>query len=432
MPFTHSLETEELVIDLFVNKKLTVRQILDEVKIVSKPYVNRLIKHKNLRPEKSRVVVTETLEKKVCEMYQTSDNNTGLLIAKHFNMSPGTLYNILKKHNIRLKMNNPTEEHQKEICNAYSNTNLTIAEIATNFKSSKQLIGNILEKNNIEQRNKIISTQRASTLLNCDESFFEKPNNEKVCWVLGFICGDGFISSGEKTIYTININIQRADIEVLEKIKEYMKSEHAIGHSNQLLKSGKIYNNVSLVISRKKLWQDIINLGITHEKSRELTIPKMNDELICHFIRGVVCSDGGFHINKHNTISFSIASSVYSFLEEVRIILMNKCDLEMIKIINSGGCYHLKYMGNSIVRKIFNYLYPNPENKVFLERKYNYVKRHFNNLDHGIISRNPNDPPLNQYTFGTEDDYSEIKPEPEIKIEPKPRTQLEMLLGLNQ
>lgn len=400
MPFTHSLETEELVIDLYVNKKLTVKQILDEVKIVSKPYVNRLIRRKQLRPEKTKIVITEEIEKEICEMYVKSDNNTGLLISNHFKIQPARMYSILKKHNVRLKMNNPTEEHQKEICDAYSNTNLTIDEIALKYKSSRYLIENILEKNSIKKREKIVSDKRASSLLNCDENFFEELNTEAKCWSAGFICGDGSLSSGEKSIYTVKIGIQKADLEILEKIKKYTSSEHAICFTDQILKSGNIYNGISLTISRKKFWQDLVNLGITSEKSTTLNIPKMNDDLICHYLRGVFCSDGGFHINKYNAIAFSIACSVYSFLEEVRAILMNKCDLKMIKITEGGGCWHLRYAGNNIVRKIFDYLYPTPENKVFLERKYNYAKRHFDNLDRGIKSRNLIDPPVNQFTFG--------------------------------
>ena len=71
------------------------------------------------------------------------------------------------------------------------------------------------------------------------------------------------------------------------------------------------------------------------------------------------------------------------------------------------------------------------EGDCYLSRKYNYAKNYFDNKDKGIWTRRNGDAPVNQYTFGTEDNLPK-KPKP-IKITtPKPRSQLDILLGINK
>lgn len=402
MPKIHNLETEKLVCDLIVNEKLTNTEVLKRVPWVSKPYITRLIKRKNLREVRVQKYLTPEIEKEICNMYNNTGNNTGLRIAEYFKITPGTLYNVLRKHNIRLKLDNPTEEHQKEIINAYLNENLSMSDIAKKYNSSIHLIKNIIDKNNIEHRGYIITDKRddwlKNSLIKCDENFFEKLDTPEKAWVAGFIAGDGHVTNGDNWQRQISITLQRKDLEVLEKIKTYMNSEHRIYSVQSVIqKTGNIFYGYDLAICRKKLWEDINKLGIDYNKSKKFTMPEMDEKFIPDFIRGINCSDGGFFIRETNQISFSIACSVYSFLEELRVILMEKCELNKVKIVSTGGCWHLRYIGNDKVRRIFDYLYYDPNSKIFLERKYNYAKKHFDNLDKGIRSRGCEDPPVSQF-----------------------------------
>lgn len=400
---THTLKTENLVCDLVTNEKLTNKEILKKVPWVSPAYINRLIKRKNLREplHKKPVIISAKLEKEICNMY-VNTNNTGLVIANHFEIWPAKLYSILKKHNIRLKLDNPTEEHQKEIINAYLNENLSMIDIAKKYNSSIHLIKNIIDKNNIEHRGNIITDKRddwlKNSLIKCNEDFFENLDTPEKCWTAGFITGDGHVTNGDNWRRCIKITLQKADVEVLEKIKKYLDSEHNIYFDEQIIpKTGNIFYGCNLVICRKKLWEDLNNLGIDCHKSEKFTMPEMDEKFIPDFIRGVVCSDGGFCITEDNQSLFSIACSVPSFLEEIQTILIEKCNVNKVKILFSSGCHHLRYGGNENVRKIFNYLYYDPNSKIFLERKYNYIKNHLENLEKGIRTRNIGDPPISQF-----------------------------------
>jgi len=117
-----------------------------------------------------------------------------------------------------------------------------------------------------------------------------------------------------------------------------------------------------------------------------------------------------------NEINFCIASPIFSFLEEIQDHLIKNCKLAKTKISSNKNktCYNLRYGGNLQVRKIFEYLYPDDMGDAYLERKYNYCKQHFYNLDNNTKSRNRGEPTLNQYSFTTDLRHLQILKSSEI------------------
>lgn len=309
-----------------------------------------------------------------------------------------------------MKRHKLTLEEKEQVIKLYTTTDLLQKDIAEKLKISASSVCNILKSNNISIK----------SLIKCDETFFETINSIERAWVSGFILADGCLHGNDS--YTIRIALTSKDVEVLEKIKKYMKLDHSIKKVNTVNKTvNKIYSSIELNIARKKLWEDLVKLGIGPNKSKELTLPNIPKYLMRDFIRGVHCGDGGFYIDRDNRLNWSLACPVLSFLEEIQQILFEECNLEKKTITSTPNkkCYKLVYGGNNVVRKIFNYLYPDPEHKIFLERKYNYARNHFDNLDKGIKSRNEKEVALNQYEFSKEP-------------QPKPRNQLDILLGINK
>lgn len=409
-------ELDRFICEAYLNTKMTISEIASKYS-TSNPTVHRTVsKYKLPKRNALPTILSKELEELLCLDYLEGELE-GLQICSKHNVTPVRLYNTLRKNKIPLRTK--TEKSFKDTAiDLYTNTNLTKHEIAAKCETSLHFINKILEKYNIPDREWLISQKRQDNFIKCDETFFEKLDTKEKCWVAGVLLGDGYVTSGDRNWqHTIKIVLQEKDIEILEKIKELMKAEQPIYKCEQIIpKTGNIFYGVGLNICRKKIWEDLINLGIGNDKSSHCTMPKVTNDLIPHFLRGIVDSDGGFHITKNNSMMFSIACSVLSFLEEVEIILREQCDLPFQKVVFSSGCWHLRYSSNELVRKIFNYLYPD-ETGPFLTRKYNYAKNHFNNLDNGLRTRNIGAEPVSQ--FGN-DFNKELTPIAKSKPGPKP------------
>lgn len=285
------------------------------------------------------------------------------------------------------------KELEKEICDLYVN-GMSPTLISSKYNCSTTNIRNICERNNVLKL-KSLSKKQLDNLIYCNENYFEVIDNSDKAWLLGFISGDASLCQR-----MLSIELSVRDVNVLEKIKGFLESNHEIRYRTRTHSvNGGISTNCSLTIYRRKICEDLIKLGITPNKSKELKLPPIKNELISHFMRGLVCSDGCFLINSKNTIQFVLASSVIDILEQFQNILINNLNFEKTNLLFSKGCFTLKYNGNFQVRKIFEYLYSDDMGNAYLDRKYNYCKQHFYNLDNNIKSRNENDPPLDRYSF---------------------------------
>lgn len=229
-----------------------------------------------------------------------------------------------------------------------------------------------------------------------NENFFENLNNKNSAYWAGFISADGNLS---KSSNNLKIELKSTDIDILEKFKTSLDAEQPIIIIDRLDKrTNKIYSSCQINICRVKFYNDLIRHGITPNKSTNLRVPQINSDLLHYYVKGWADGDGGWMVNKTNQLFFVLISSSFDFISDLKSILQKECKLdEECKIHNIEKEHHYKliYSGNRQTRKIFNYLYKG-DLEPKLDRKYNYCKNHFDNLDNGIITRNPSDPPISQ------------------------------------
>lgn len=127
---------------------------------------------------------------------------------------------------------------------------------------------------------------------------------------------------------------------------------------------------------RSKLRNDIIKNGVTPNKSKELSLPNLPDNLMKHYIRGYFDGNGCWTIKNLNTLSFSLISSVESFSYDLRNYLKVKCDLKTDVVISTHNNAHaFIYCGNIQTRRIYDYLYG--DGGPWLDRKYIKSTDHF-------------------------------------------------------
>jgi hypothetical protein len=183
----------------------------------------------------------------------------------------------------------------------YYQNKLTIKDCIPKYKISKSTISKILKTFGIGGRKRV---DYNNNLYTCEESFFEKIDcHEKAYW-FGFICADGNIYNGK-----LQIGLHKKDSMHLKKFCERIKY------------NGPLYNDrdcVKLIISRKKIVEDLRLLGISENKTHlidQSIFDKIPKKFLKSALLGYIDGDGSFSIKKYGII-FNLLGNC-SFLEWV-------------------------------------------------------------------------------------------------------------------
>lgn len=167
----------------------------------------------------------------------------------------------------------------EQICELYKNGERTVV-IAEQAGYSERWIRRILERNSIPRRK-----QGAKRKYSVNEDFFKTWSNE-MAWVLGMIVTDGTVVREPKKGVSF-FNVVQKESELLEKIKRVINSEHKIVK----YQNGNSYAH-RFNVSSVKMVKDLIEFGLTPNKSLTVEIPPVPDEFMSHFIRGGLDGDG--------------------------------------------------------------------------------------------------------------------------------------------
>ena len=206
--------------------------------------------------------------------------------------------------------------------------------------------------------------------LRCNETVFDKIDNEEASYWLGFLYADGNISSvGNR----LEVHLSIKDLLHLEKFKKFLNLSTEI-------RSGidsKGYGFCHLSIRNKHLWNTLNNLGCHPQKSLTLKFPNQNifkgnkKELMKHFIRGYVDGDGCLCIYKDKNSYRTELGLVGTkeFLEYINKLFKNRGYIRNKSCKNwESKAYSLKF--SSVPSRIIaRFLYEN--SNIYLERKYN-------------------------------------------------------------
>lgn len=190
--------------------------------------------------------------------------------------------------------------------------------------------------------------------------YFQKIDCEEKAYWAGFILGDGNLYNGVNR-YTITLGLNSRDEGHLDKFAS------AVKWANK-----KYYNEktdaVYLVINNKKMYQDLVNLGITAKKSLTAEWPKVPKKYEMHFLRGLFDADGSIHLTTHqrdgrkyNCPRFNLTGTKDCLLQAIRILKLNGVPKK------HGQVYRISKEGGPSVHLIYLKLYK--DSTVWLDRK---------------------------------------------------------------
>lgn len=200
-----------------------------------------------------------------------------------------------------------------------------------------------------------------------DNSYFQKIDNERKAYWLGFLYADGCVYEKSKNSKNIILELHPSDKYILEELLKDLNSNRPIYVSRR--------GYVSINICSTRMANDLIKLGCIPRKSLVLKFPNEDivpKDLIRHFIRGYMDGDGCistymklrkdrktpiFNCEIKFIGTYDMLYGIKRFFNSEKDILINKHSPQSCQISFSGTKY----------RKIVDVLYNDAT--IYLKRK---------------------------------------------------------------
>ena len=248
----------------------------------------------------------------------------------------------------------------------------------------------------MKRNNLTLPLDKAAFNKQVDVNFFKSINTPEKAYILGFTYADGCIYDVGRFGYCISEN----DIEVLQFIKEQMKSTSNIPIIHNTKDSRNRQPQAILRISSVKLVEDLRNYyGVNRNKTfREgLIFPNISEDLLVHFLRGLSDGDGNIYLRIKNSNATSnssfrrtICMTDFPFLMKVKEYFHQKgVDLSIYEKQGKTCKYYIMSTGSrNHTKKLCDLLYS--AEGFCLERKKAKYLQYLELMDNTVLNTETN------------------------------------------
>ena len=210
-----------------------------------------------------------------------------------------------------------------------------------------------------------------------DETVFDCIDTEEKAYWLGFLFADGYNNEAGTAI---SLRLQEEDEEILEKFKEFLKTDKEIKRYSRVTKTNKLKRNYcELYINSVRLSKRLAELGCVKNKTYIVEFPSfLPNHLIRHFIRGYFDGDGCISCTERKDRrirgkSMNIQFTITGRPEFISVCQENICQATGIhrtklNTVRNNFAASVHYGGKCNITKIFKYLYS--DSNIYMERKY--------------------------------------------------------------
>ena len=224
------------------------------------------------------------------------------------------------------------------------------------------------------------------------QRFFENIETEIQAYLLGFYVADGSLNDKRNTL---RIHINSGDSEIIELFKTFISPDALVKQIDKIdyiaseNKTIHTKESIQIDISNKMLASSLTRLGYGSNKTyKELSLPKLNDELLIHFIRGYFDGDGCFTscIRKPNiknreknyriSANINLVSKTNTLLNEIAAFLTKFEINTSVYYHQRYNCYRLYISGKDSIKKFYKLLYS--DSNYYLKRKFEKINHHVN------------------------------------------------------
>lgn len=214
----------------------------------------------------------------------------------------------------------------------------------------------------------------------CDYHYFDNIDSEEKAYWLGFITADGwtYINEGNNS-GTVGIELQYGDIDHLKKFNKSINGNYKITDRWRECKIStipdKVTHTCAIRIFSIVMCESLKKYGISGEKTYTIKMPKLNEELIRHYLRGYFDGDGRFGLSNNRIwVSFITASEMLNndLVEFIKSIGVDTAEYSYIDEYGTT-MYAPEIKRNKDKMLFLDYIYNN--SNIYLDRKYKkYLK----------------------------------------------------------
>lgn len=220
-----------------------------------------------------------------------------------------------------------------------------------------------------------------------NEHYFDVIDDEHKAYWLGFIWADGYLGirnrTNRHTEYNLKLSLNEDDYKHLEKFNKDINGSYEIHYYES---SGSFSTNkkeARLFITNQYLGELLSEKYgiIPHRTDCNNVLNAIPDNLMRHFLRGILdadgsflcyqCNDHGYMMNKYN-VDFSSNTEIVNFVQEyfIKQKLINDFNRKLYKRHEGrdGDYITLKISGKVQAMNVLNFLYKGAT--IYLDRKY--------------------------------------------------------------
>lgn len=301
-------------------------------------------------------------KKKIIKWYCEDEYTAHYIATNLLKCRESTVSKILKENNIILKKHTAgrvlNTKQEAEIIDLYLKNNYTQQQIAEKFNCSSFIIHNILKRNNI----KTIIKPRLNT--NQNDNYFDTIDTEHKAYWLGFIFADGCVNRNQ-----LSIEIHEKDKELLEQFKKDLNINSKIS-----IRHRKNTTVCCIRVNSKHLCETLAEYGIVPNKTKITKhLPKVDNQLLPHFLRGLIDGDGWISIDRSGRYHIGFVSNYSSTCEDFLRYCNSVLNTELsIKVTNKNPAPCIQIQSQPVVKQLATALYK--DNNICLSRKYRLVE----------------------------------------------------------
>lgn len=333
-------------------------------------------------PSGHKIKISDQIKQEIITRYTSGES--AVFIAKLFNFKCSKSINkILRDNGIKTRSQSQsmkiktivfTEQEKTKMLLMNNDPLISLIDIARVFNRAPKIIKRELAAVNVYDP------------LKYDKFLINKFNvidtEEKAYW-LGMLAADGCVS--KKQLF---LQLAEIDIGHVLKFKKFVGVDYKVSRCITIL-DDKEFIGYRYTVSCQNFVQSLKKHGLVPKKSLTLQFAKtIPNQLIKHYIRGLVDGDGSFYTDQSDRLHFSLISTL-EVCQETQKHLIKNCQVnenKLSEIITDTGekYYYLVYCGSQQCSRIASYLYDGAN--IFLDRKKEFTDNFRSN--HKFDTRN--------------------------------------------
>lgn len=214
----------------------------------------------------------------------------------------------------------------------------------------------------------------------CNYHYFDDINSEEKAYWLGFLSADGWINKNDKNNAGVTgIELQYCDVNHLKKFNKSIDGNYQITDRWRVCTLSNDQNKKNhmccIRIFSLTMYNSLVNIGFSNNKSYDFHIPNIPHNLIRHYIRGYFDGDGCLcFTNKSFHVDFTTASQILK--DDIKKILeaenLNTLETNYINSFNTM-MYRINMRCKQDKINFLDWIYK--DCNIYLDRKYKkYLK----------------------------------------------------------